>query len=60
MNQDDYTHCQTDYMETWRGMEDAMQLGLVKSIGVSNFNKEQLERVIKESNIKPAVLQIEV
>lgn len=47
-------------METWRGLEDAQELGLVRSIGVSNFNKVQLERVIREGRVKPAVLQIEV
>ncbi|KAM3956226.1 aldo-keto reductase AKR2E4 isoform 1-T5 [Aphomia sociella] len=57
---DNYTEADVDYMETWRGMEDAVQLGLTKSIGLSNFNKEQLQRVIKEGNIKPAALEIEV
>ncbi|CAH0716788.1 unnamed protein product, partial [Brenthis ino] len=57
---EDYSYSQTDFMETWRGMEDAVLLGLVKCIGVSNFNKEQLIRLIKESNIKPVALQIEV
>lgn len=47
-------------METWRGLEDVVSLGLAKSIGVSNFNKEQLERLLKEAKLKPAVLQIEV
>ncbi|XP_059049672.1 aldo-keto reductase AKR2E4-like [Achroia grisella] len=49
-----------DYLETWRGMEDAKQLGLVKSIGVSNFNIEQIDRVLAEGKVKPAVNQIEV
>ncbi|CAH2084336.1 unnamed protein product [Euphydryas editha] len=57
---DDYTHTDTDYMETWRGLEDAQQAGLTKSIGLSNFNKQQLKRVIDEGRIKPAVIQIEV
>lgn len=47
-------------METWRGMEDVQKLGLAKSIGVSNFNAEQLLRLIKEGTVKPAALQIEV
>ncbi|XP_049882831.1 aldo-keto reductase AKR2E4-like isoform X4 [Pectinophora gossypiella] len=57
---EDYTHSDVDFMETWRGMEDAQNLGLVKSIGVSNFNKEQLQRIIREGTVKPAALQIEV
>ena len=41
-------------------MEKLQKEGLVKSIGVSNFNSVQLARVIKEGNIKPAVNQIEI
>lgn len=47
-------------METWRGLEDVVRLNLTRSIGVSNFNKEQMERLLKEASIKPTVLQIEV
>ena len=36
-----------------------MNKGLVRSIGVSNFNQEQLADLIKECNIKPVVNQIE-
>ncbi|XP_026325405.1 aldo-keto reductase AKR2E4-like [Hyposmocoma kahamanoa] len=57
---EDNSHSAVDYMETWRGMEDVQKLGLAKSIGVSNFNKGQLERVLKEGSVKPAALQIEV
>ncbi|CAK1549069.1 unnamed protein product [Leptosia nina] len=56
---EDYTHSDVDYMETWRGLEDAQRLGLTKGIGVSNFNSTQLKRVVEEGSIKPAVLQIE-
>lgn len=41
-------------------MEEAKKLGLAKSIGVSNFNSEQIERIIANSDIKPAVNEIEV
>ncbi|KAL0859326.1 hypothetical protein ABMA27_011126 [Loxostege sticticalis] len=57
---EDYTESDTDYMDTWRGMEDVHRLGLAKSIGVSNFNKEQLTRLLREGSIKPSALQIEV
>lgn len=50
----------TDYLETWRGMVEAKRLGLAKSIGVCNFNLEQMERLWNSSDVKPAVLQIEV
>lgn len=49
-----------DYIETWKGMEEALKLGLTKSIGVSNFNEAQLERVIASASVKPAVNQFEI
>ncbi|XP_049879147.1 aldo-keto reductase AKR2E4-like [Pectinophora gossypiella] len=49
-----------DYLETWKGMEDAKELGLAKSIGVSNFNATQIDRLIANSKVKPAVNQVEV
>lgn len=49
-----------DYVETWRGMEQALVLGLTKAIGVSNFNEEQLDRLVKVAKVKPVVNQIEV
>lgn len=47
-------------MDTWRGMEEALKLGLTKSIGVSNFNEEQLGRLLKSAKVKPVVNQVEV
>ncbi|CAH4036804.1 aldo-keto reductase AKR2E4-like [Pieris brassicae] len=49
-----------DYLETYRGLENALKNGLVKSIGVSNFNLRQLERLLAHCEIKPAVNQIQV
>ena len=45
-------------VEAWRGMEDAFKLGLAKSIGVSNFNSEQLTRILKQTAIKPVINQV--
>ncbi|XP_028166093.1 aldo-keto reductase AKR2E4-like isoform X1 [Ostrinia furnacalis] len=50
----------TDYLETWKGLEDAVEANLTKSIGVSNFNITQMQRLWDNARIKPAVLQIEV
>ncbi|XP_049879155.1 aldo-keto reductase AKR2E4-like isoform X2 [Pectinophora gossypiella] len=57
---EDGTPANVDYLETWRGMEEAKALGLTKSIGVSNFNVEQVNRLFANSKVKPAVNQIEV
>lgn len=47
-----------DYLETWSGMEDALAQGLTKSIGVSNFNAEQMQRIIDNSKTKPVTNQV--
>ncbi|CAH2101540.1 unnamed protein product [Euphydryas editha] len=49
-----------DYVDTWKAMEKLVDLGLTKSIGLSNFNKKQIDRVMEVARIKPASLQIEV
>lgn len=47
-------------VETWKAMEALVDKGLVKNIGVSNYNAEQLKETFAAARIKPAVLQIEV
>jgi len=49
----------TDYLDTWKAMENAVEAGKVRSIGVSNFNVKQIQRIFEHGTIKPAVLQIE-
>ncbi|XP_050420988.1 aldo-keto reductase family 1 member B10-like [Adelges cooleyi] len=47
------------YVETWKGLEKLVEKGLVKSIGVSNFNKKQIEDILKVAKIKPVTNQVE-
>ncbi|CAB3220124.1 unnamed protein product [Arctia plantaginis] len=49
-----------DYLETWEGMEEARELGLTRSIGVSNFNETQIDRLVANSRVKPVINEIEV
>lgn len=35
------------YTQTWPGMEEAVALGLARSIGVSNFNSKQIDELMK-------------
>lgn len=59
MNGDKIEYSDVDYTETWKGMEECVNQGLAKSIGVSNFNSEQIKRVLDMAKIKPANNQIE-
>lgn len=45
-------------LEAWRAMTDAMKAGKVKAIGVSNFNQDDLQNILDNSDVKPAVDQI--
>ena len=45
--------------ETWQAMESLVQQGLVKTIGVCNYNSGLLNDLMAYSTIKPADLQIE-
>eukprot|EP00943_MAST-04B_sp_MAST-4B-sp1_P005588 g5588.t1 len=45
--------------DTWKQMERLVEIGLVKSIGVSNFSKNELLNLCKFAKIKPVVNQLE-
>ncbi|KAH8034170.1 hypothetical protein HPB51_021560 [Rhipicephalus microplus] len=55
----DFIFSDVDFLETWAALEECVEKGLAKSIGVCNFNKDQLHRLIEAAKIKPAMLQIE-
>ncbi|KAF8063228.1 NADP-dependent oxidoreductase domain-containing protein [Lyophyllum atratum] len=48
-----------DFEGAWRELEKIKKDGLARSIGVSNFNVEQLQTIVKIAKIKPAVNQIQ-
>lgn len=51
---------QDKYVEAWKTLVDLQRQGRVRSIGVSNFNEDHLERIIGETGVKPVVNQIEL
>lgn len=46
--------------ETWKQMEKALELGLTKHIGVSNFSIRKLKNLIVEAKIIPEMNQVEM
>lgn len=48
------------YVEAWKAMVTAQKLGLIRSVGVSNFEPEHLDKIISETGVTPAVNQIEI
>jgi aldehyde reductase len=48
-----------DYVDTWKAMEGVLSKGLTKNIGVSNFNSEQITRLLENASVKPVINQIE-
>ena len=45
---------------TWQVMEDYVRQGMVRSIGVSNFNPHHLDELLAYAKIRPVINQIEV
>ncbi|KAI5634815.1 aldo/keto reductase family domain-containing protein [Phthorimaea operculella] len=48
-----------DYVDTWKAMEPLVSEGLVKSIGISNFNSKQITRLLEHAKVKPVCNQVE-
>ena len=49
-----------DYVSTWKVMEEFKAQGRARSIGVSNFQVAHLERLAAETDVTPAINQIEL
>lgn len=45
-------------LEAWRALEDFYQAGKIKAIGVSNFEVVDLENILNNGKVKPAVNQV--
>jgi 2,5-diketo-D-gluconate reductase A len=48
------------YVETWKAFIELREEGLTRSIGVSNFQPDHLERIIRETGVTPAINQVEL
>ncbi len=48
-----------DVQGSWKAMEELYKEGIIKAIGVSNFEPDQLDKLISNNKIKPVVNQIE-
>jgi 2,5-diketo-D-gluconate reductase A len=49
-----------DVKSAWRALEDAMDAGTVRAIGVSNFTVSDLERLLPTARVAPVVNQVEL
>lgn len=49
----------SNHEPTWRAMEELVRRGKTRAIGVSNFNIEQLKRLLSFARIKPVCNQVE-
>lgn len=48
----------TDYVDTYKAMEACFKKGKARAIGVSNFSKAEMERLLKETSVVPAAHQV--
>ncbi|MFJ3804302.1 aldo/keto reductase [Streptomyces sp. NPDC090088] len=49
-----------DYVATWQAMSELVADGRARSLGVSNFQPDHLDRVISETGVIPVVNQVEL
>jgi D-xylose reductase len=52
-------HDPVPIIDTWRAMEELVDKGLVRNIGISNFGVSLIRDLLSQARIRPAVLQIE-
>ncbi|KAJ8713924.1 hypothetical protein PYW08_007544 [Mythimna loreyi] len=51
---------ETDHIATWKKLEDCQRSGLIRNLGLSNFNEAQIQEIWKSATFKPQVLQVEL
>ncbi|XP_035449985.1 1,5-anhydro-D-fructose reductase [Spodoptera frugiperda] len=51
---------ETDHIAIWRKLEQFQKSGFIRNIGLSNFNEQQIEKIMKHATFKPQVLQVEL
>jgi diketogulonate reductase-like aldo/keto reductase len=59
-NKDAKPYIHAEFMETWRKMEQLVDLGLVRHIGTSNMTIPKLKLLLRDARIKPAVNEMEL
>ncbi|MEX2784998.1 aldo/keto reductase [Streptococcus sp. H49] len=50
----------SDYLGTYRALQEAYEAGQLKAIGLSNFNQKQIKEILARFSVRPAVLQNEM
>ncbi|MHA1819496.1 MAG: aldo/keto reductase [Promethearchaeota archaeon] len=57
---DAHGYIHEEYMETWRQMEELLDMGLVKNIGTSNMTIPKMELLLRDAEVKPVVNEMEL
>jgi alcohol dehydrogenase (NADP+) len=50
----------TDYVDTWKAMEKLYRSGKARAIGISNFSRAELKRLLQHASVVPAAHQMEL
>jgi alcohol dehydrogenase (NADP+) len=58
-NKDSKPYIHTEFIKTWRKMEELVESGLVRHIGTSNMTIPKLKLLLSDARIKPAVNEME-
>ena len=48
-----------NYIEGYKKLEKAYKEGKLKSIGISNFNEEEIQEILDKCEVKPELIQVE-